>query len=99
MDDLIFVGKIADIFKLSGIPGIVVVPESPWATNFSLGSQFTLIKPNLDTLLVEVASLLSVRTALSIKNRASTIAINSDNLTKEDVPIGSTLWIAPIVHF
>lgn len=96
MDELIFFGKVADTFKLIGIPGIVVVPESQWVTPLSDVSQLILLKPDSQTLIVEFGGVVLVRTARTIKTFVAPIAITSEKIsTAEDVPVGSTLWITP----
>ena len=91
--DLTFVGKIAESFKLSGRFGIVVVPQSAWVTPLVIGSKLVLVKPDSEILPVEIVSLELVRTVYAVKTGVAAVSIESDGLTKEEVPIGSTLWL------
>ena len=95
MNDLIFVGKVVSAAKLPSVKGIVIESESQWATPLPAGSQLILLKPDSQTLRVEFVSFVLVRTDRTIKNRVTPVAITSESISKaEDVPIGSTLWIA-----
>lgn len=91
----IFAGEVEQTFVLSGRPGVIVTPTGMWATELKIGDSLKIVKPNGDVLKVEVRGLEFIKTIQPFKRtRGCSILIQADNLCKEDVPIGSQIWLA-----
>jgi hypothetical protein len=89
----VFAGTIAETFVLSGMSGkgVIVVPAEAWAVSLRVRDWLRLVKPNGEVLLVKIGGI-EMTNPPSFSDKCG-IMLTADNLTKDDVPVGSTLWL------
>lgn len=87
----VFVGEVADSFILSGRPGVMVVPTKAWAATIRVHDSLRLVKPSGETMWVKLGGI-GMTQPPSI-NAKSAFLLMAEGLSKDDVPIGSALWL------
>jgi hypothetical protein len=87
----VLAGEVADTFILSGRPGVIVVPKEAWAVSIRVHDLLRLVKPHGETLLVKVGGI--EMTNPPLPNGKCAILLMAEGISKDDAPIGSSLWL------
>lgn len=91
-------GRVADTFVISGRPGVIAIPAEAWAVPVKVGDTLRLVKPDGSCLVVRLGGIEMVNTrGLEMMSRPkfdkAALLLRGENLSKEDVPIGTEIWI------
>lgn len=87
----VFAGEVADTFILSGRPGVIVMPTEAWAVSVRVHESLRLVKLSGETLLVKIGGI--EMTSPPLLNGKYAVLLTAEGISKDDVPIGSALWL------